>query len=371
VAARYAYEDAIIDHGDGEGMYAEIFCAALESAAFVESRIERLIDIGLSYIPDSCGVAQAVRAVIADQRAGRSWEEAREHLLASYRGRSAGWAGIAREEREKGYAEGRLGWDVPSNIGIVVIGLLYGAGDFDRSLCVAVNCGEDTDCTAGTVGSICGIVRGAQAIPPRWTEPIGRAIKTGTLNLGELGNYGDQLPATVDDLTARVVQITRRAIQAKHLPVEIASGAGAKSQYEALESLSAIDNGLSIHGKAGRTVHRFAFFTVLLDYGGDATIRPAEPKRLQLQILNNYKTPEMLRLRWYGSEGCVIRPSHSTTLLVQAIPPRSASVEVDIVLDRLESVNRLVLEISVVGRSDVMLVPIVLLERYVVGEQGQ
>ena len=36
IAVRYAYEDAICDHAD-EGMYGEIFCAALESAAFVEN----------------------------------------------------------------------------------------------------------------------------------------------------------------------------------------------------------------------------------------------------------------------------------------------------------------------------------------------
>lgn len=34
LAAQYAFEDAIVDHGDGEGVYAEIFIAAMESAAF-------------------------------------------------------------------------------------------------------------------------------------------------------------------------------------------------------------------------------------------------------------------------------------------------------------------------------------------------
>jgi ADP-ribosylglycohydrolase len=42
VAAKYAYEDAIVDHGDGEGMYAAIFCAVIESAAFVEKDIPTL-----------------------------------------------------------------------------------------------------------------------------------------------------------------------------------------------------------------------------------------------------------------------------------------------------------------------------------------
>ena len=42
-AVRFAYEDAIIDHGNGEGVYGEVFCAAFESAAFVEKDINTLI----------------------------------------------------------------------------------------------------------------------------------------------------------------------------------------------------------------------------------------------------------------------------------------------------------------------------------------
>ena len=50
IAVRYAYEDACVDHA-GEGLYGEIFFAAVQSAAFVESDHRKLISIGLSYIP--------------------------------------------------------------------------------------------------------------------------------------------------------------------------------------------------------------------------------------------------------------------------------------------------------------------------------
>ena len=63
IAVRYAYEDAICDHA-GEGMYGEIFCAALQSAAFVEKDMHALIDAALSYVPKDCAVAGAVRAAL-------------------------------------------------------------------------------------------------------------------------------------------------------------------------------------------------------------------------------------------------------------------------------------------------------------------
>ncbi len=204
-AAKYAYEDAILDHGDGEGVYAEIFCAALESAAFVEKDINELIDIGLSYIPDDCGVAGAVKIAIKSYKSKKSWKEARDEILKNFRGRAAFNMRhcISDEDFEKGFAEGQLGWDAPSNIGMLLIGLLYGEGDFAKSLCTTVNCGEDTDCTAATVGSIFGIIHGIENIPKKWIKPIGRKIKTACLNLGELGFYGDQLPSDIDNLADR------------------------------------------------------------------------------------------------------------------------------------------------------------------------
>ena len=64
IALKYAIMDASIDHGHGEGTYAEIFTASLESMAFVENDIRKLIDMALSYIPTDCQVAQCVRKVI-------------------------------------------------------------------------------------------------------------------------------------------------------------------------------------------------------------------------------------------------------------------------------------------------------------------
>ena len=47
LACKLAYEDAIIDH-DGEGIWGELFLAAMESSAFVISDRGRLLEIGLS-----------------------------------------------------------------------------------------------------------------------------------------------------------------------------------------------------------------------------------------------------------------------------------------------------------------------------------
>jgi len=54
VAVKYAVMDAMVDHGLAEGTYAKIFTASLQSAAYGESNIRRLLEISLDKIPADC-----------------------------------------------------------------------------------------------------------------------------------------------------------------------------------------------------------------------------------------------------------------------------------------------------------------------------
>ncbi len=82
-AVRYSYEDAIVDHAE-EGVYAAAFCATLESAAFVENDINKLIDIGQSYIPTDCKINKAIDMVKDMYARGKTIEEIRVALLTDY-----------------------------------------------------------------------------------------------------------------------------------------------------------------------------------------------------------------------------------------------------------------------------------------------
>jgi len=54
----------------------------------------------------------------------------------------------------------------------VLVGLLYGEGDFRKSVSLATMCGFDTDCNAGTVGCLLGLRNGLDAIPAEWKDPL-------------------------------------------------------------------------------------------------------------------------------------------------------------------------------------------------------
>jgi len=201
LAVKYAYEDACVDHAEN-GIYAELFCAALQSAAFTETNRDRLVEIALSYIPADCAVASAVKMVIDAYQSGLSWQETRKKILCAF---PSTFGLMNCEDPDEDIPTGELGYDAPSNIALIVLGWLYGEGDFSKSICLAVNCGEDADCTAGTLAATFGILYGTDVFEERWLTPIGDEIKTIAINLAD--PWMGSVPRTVTNLTERVVRL--------------------------------------------------------------------------------------------------------------------------------------------------------------------
>jgi hypothetical protein len=160
LAASYAIEDAKVDHGSGEGTFAAAFVAAMQSAAFVVKDLSKCIEIGLAEIPDDCRMADSVRLALKCYADKVPVREAR-HMI---------------QQRNADIGDGWF--EAPSNVAYAVLGLLYGEGDFKKSMIYAINCGDDTDCTGATVGSTLGILGGSNAIPNDWKEYIGDEIVT-------------------------------------------------------------------------------------------------------------------------------------------------------------------------------------------------
>lgn len=362
IAAGYAFQDAILDHGNGEGTYAEIFTATLESAAFVESDIRKLIDIGMSFIPENCGVAQAVRSAIECFDSGKSWQDARDEILRRHRGGHffGSSANISADDVKKGFDSGKLGYDVPSNIGIIVLGLLYGGGDFDKTMCITVNCGEDTDCTGATVGSIFGIIRGIEGIPQRWIDPIGRGIKTICINVGDISWI---VPKNIDDLTNRTEKIANQVM--RYNRTNMFMDADKPTDLKSLDrkKLYHSNHGADIYGNMNAMRFTFDFFNVQVDYAEGPFIRNNEPKQLTVTITNKYRVQANLTLHWYLPKGWQIAPSADAALMSIHSPiGKPLVVQFTLQTEIVErSMNRAVLELTIEGRPTVMLVPITLL----------
>ena len=104
-------------------MYAEIFCAALQSAAFVESDLRILIEIGLSYIPEDSVVAAAIRTAVECYDSGVPVKEARRiiHNVApgTFGIQHIRLSEIPKEDNE-GLEIGAAGFDAPENVAYMI-----------------------------------------------------------------------------------------------------------------------------------------------------------------------------------------------------------------------------------------------------------
>ncbi|MDE0453289.1 MAG: ADP-ribosylglycohydrolase family protein [Gammaproteobacteria bacterium] len=146
-AAELAFRDASISHVKN-GIYGEMLMAAMLAASFVTSDIEEIVKIGLSEIPANCRLSEAVHDTVGWCRELSDWEDVWDRIYEKY-----------------GHYHGV---HTINNAALVVMGLFFGANDYERGIVVTVRGGWDTDCTGATVGSILGAKFGADALPDKW-----------------------------------------------------------------------------------------------------------------------------------------------------------------------------------------------------------
>ena len=149
----------------GDGFYGGVFIGAMYSLAFVCDDIPTVVAEALRTIPARSKFHRCIADVIALHRSRPDdWKYC--------------WFEInKRYAFEKGCPEGVFNGfniDATLNSAYVAIGLLYGEGDFFRTMDISTRCGQDSDCNPASAAGILGVMRGYEAIPERWKPAIER-----------------------------------------------------------------------------------------------------------------------------------------------------------------------------------------------------
>ncbi len=151
----------------GDGVWAGQFIGAMYAEAFFTSDVNQVLDAGLAAIPAESDYAQMVRAVRAWHRAEpNDWTKCWEKIRATY---------SKKFNPSMKDSNGRI--DVRLNGACVVLGLLYGNGDLDKSMEISMRAGWDSDCNPSSVGGILMTMRGAKALPTKYTEKLDDSVK--------------------------------------------------------------------------------------------------------------------------------------------------------------------------------------------------
>ncbi len=340
IVKKYAYMDACVDHGYGEGTYAEIFTASLECAAFTNRNIKEIIDYALKQIPEDCRVAKAVKLVIDSYDRGVDWKITRNLLVEQ---------------------SADIGWfQAPANVGFVILGLLYGEGDFKKSMIYAINCGDDTDCTGATVGAFLGLLYGTQGIPSDWSAHIGDNIQTIAVDGSNL-----QLAKTCTELTDRILKMMPTVFKANGVDMEFTEGEHDLStpyrngwvknywKFPLSEYLSqspySYDGGNFVHMNA-RVV-----------FEKRPSVKPGESIQAKIILYNLLADPRRLFFKVHLPEGWST-DNYQRNLLMKREMHIAHEWDVTITAgENVEPVNRVIVEVTGCSRAVPALIPITIL----------
>jgi hypothetical protein len=147
----------------GDGVYGGMFFAGMYAAAFFESDPRRVVEPGLKSIPAQSGYAQVIQDLLNwSAQYPDDWKKTWQLLKDKW-------------DRDDPCTDGALNdfnIDARLNGAHVALGLLYGAGDFTRTLEVATRAGQDSDCNPSSAAGVLGVMIGYDRIPEEWKSGI-------------------------------------------------------------------------------------------------------------------------------------------------------------------------------------------------------
>jgi hypothetical protein len=149
----------------GDGWYGGVYVAAMYSLAFVSDDIEFIVREALKAIPRESNYYKRMSEVLKwYKQYPDDWKKTWFEI------ENANW----EEDCPKGIHQA-FNIEATVNSAYVLIGLLYGGGDFYKTMDISTRCGQDSDCNPSTCAGILGTILGYDKIPAYWMKPLQKA----------------------------------------------------------------------------------------------------------------------------------------------------------------------------------------------------
>ncbi len=154
----------------GDGLYGGQFVGGMYTEAFFESDPVKLVRFGLQCIPGESQYAECIRDVLHwYEEEPDDWQKTWQKIEDKYQKNP--------QYRRFSCDKGDFNIDAKINGAYIVMGLLYGKGDLDRSIVISCRCGQDSDCNPSSVGGVLFTTLGAAKLPKRFTREVKTDVK--------------------------------------------------------------------------------------------------------------------------------------------------------------------------------------------------
>lgn len=145
----------------GDGVYGGQFVGGMYAEAFFEDDPVKLIKAGLACIPERSQYAEMVHDMLIWYRENPDdWQATWHRVQSKY-----------REEPEYQKASNG-GIDVKINGAYILMGLLYGKGDLDKTIVISCRCGQDSDCNPSNAAGVLFTTLGFSKLPARFNTGL-------------------------------------------------------------------------------------------------------------------------------------------------------------------------------------------------------
>lgn len=186
---------------DDWGVEPTIFYGAMYAAAFFESDMDKLIQVGLQTLPENGRFkATALEMISLYKKYPHDWQ--------------AAWKDMAQKYYVDEHDMTKTIWNANLNGACAVLAMLYGKGDFQLTLDLCCAMGFDADNQAATVAGLMGVIYGFKALPANLYLPVEGWEKPFNDNYVNITRY-DLPDARISDIIENSVKETIALIQWK------------------------------------------------------------------------------------------------------------------------------------------------------------
>jgi len=153
--------------GYGDGVYGGVMVAAMHAEAFRADSLDEVIEAGRNAVPAGTAYRRMIEDVLRwHERFPGNWKRTWRRLERRWN------AHRLSAKRDPRHVRREFNIDSKLNGGYVLLGLLYGRGDFARTIRIAMRAGQDADSNPSTAANILGSWLGHDRIPRRFTRGL-------------------------------------------------------------------------------------------------------------------------------------------------------------------------------------------------------